>query len=157
MQYLPLYTGSMMATMKKYLKDRSQKYGRQTQYYSHAFNPTDGHKLPFLVKFPKISKNFDKVARDHLWDDHCPGTYNGLYYVSAKPDKKPEKFKIPEVIFGETDFYEEFINTAPYMLLQEFTKVYDNLDIDDTMDVQLADEAYDFSTIDSIKKAGNFT
>ena len=88
MQYLPSYTGSMTATMTKYLKDRSQKYGRQTQYYSHAFNPTDRHQLPFLVKFPKISKIFDEVAKDHLWADHRPGTYNGLYYVSAEPDEK---------------------------------------------------------------------
>ena len=34
---------------------------------------------------------------------------------------------------------------------------YDNMDIDDTMEVQLVDESYDFSTIDTIKKAGNLT
>ena len=157
MQYLPSYTGSITATMTKYLKDRSQKYGRQTQYYSHAFNPTDGHKLPFLVKFPKISKIFDEVAKDHPWADHRPGTYNGLYYVSAEPDEKPEEFKIPDVKFGETDFFEEFKNTKDYALLSEFTKAYDNMDIDDTMEVQLVDESYDFSTIDAIQKAGNLT
>ena len=108
------------------------------------------------MKFPKISNIFDKVARDHLWADHRLGTYNGLYYVSAEPDEKLEKFKIPEVKFGTTDFYDEFVNTAHYALLQEFTKPYDNMDTDDTMEVQLGDEAYNFSTIDSIKKAGNF-
>ena len=80
----------MMVTMKKYLNDRSQKYSWQTQYYSHAFNPTDGHKLPSFVKLPKISKIFDEVHKDHPWADQHPGTYNGLYYVSAEPDEKVE-------------------------------------------------------------------
>ena len=157
MQYIPAYTGSMMATMKKYLSDRSQKYSRQTQYYSHAFNPTDGHKLPFFVKLPKISKIFDEVDKDHPWADHRPGTYNGLYYVSAEPDEKADKFKIPPVVFGTTDFYEEFIKTPQFALLQEFTMAYDNMDIDGTMDVQLVEEGYDFSQIESLKQAGNFT
>ena len=51
------------------------------------------------------------MAKDHPWADHRPGTYNGLYYVSAEPDEKPEEFKIPDVKFGETDFFEEFKNT----------------------------------------------
>ena len=157
MQYIPAYTGSMTATMKKYLNDRSQKYSQQTQYYSHAFNPTDGHKLPFFVKLPKISKIFDEVGKDHPWANHRPGTYNGLYYVSAEPDEKVDNFKIPPVVFGTTDFYEEFIKTPQFELLQEFTKAYDNMDIDGTMDVQIVDEGYDFSQIESLKQAGNFT
>ena len=71
--------------------------------------------------------------------------------------KKPEEFKIPDVKFRQTDFFEEFKNTKDYALLYEFTKAYDNMDIDDTMEVQLVDESYDFSTIDDIQKAGNLT
>ena len=156
MQYIPAYTGSMTMTMKKSLNDRSQKYSQQTLYYSHAFNPTDGHKLPFFVKLPKISNIFDEMARDHPWADHHLGTYNGLYYVSAKPDEKRDKFKIPPVVFGTTDFYEEFTKTVQCALLQEFTTAYDNMDIGGTMDVHLVDEGYDFSQIESLKKAGNF-
>ena len=139
----------MTATMKKYLNDRSQKYSQQTQYYSHAFNPTDGHKLPFFVKLPKISKIFDEVDNDHPWASHHPGTYNGLYYVSAEPDEK--------AVFGTTDFYEEFIKTPQFALLQEFTMAYDNMDIDRAMDVQLVEEGYDFSQVESLKQADNFT
>ena len=72
--------------------------------------------------------------------------------MSAKPDEKPEKFKIPEVKFGTTDFYNEFVKTTHYALLYEFTKAYDNMDIDNTMEVQLVDEAHDFSTINELKK-----
>ena len=136
MQYIPAYTGSMMVTMKKYLNDRSQKYSRQTQYYSHAFNP---------------------VAMDHPWADHCLGTYNGLYYVSAEPDEKRDKFKIPLVVFGTMDFYEEFTKTAQFALLQEFAMAYNNMDIGGTMDVHLVDEGYDFSQTESLKQAGKFT
>ena len=91
------------------------------------------------------------MARDHPCADHRPGTYNGLYYVSAEPDEKWDKFKIPPVVFGTMDFYEEFTNTAEFALLQEFTKAYGNMEIDGTMDVYLVDEGYDFSQIDSLK------
>ena len=97
------------------------------------------------------------MAMDHPWADHRLGTYNRLYYVSAEPDEKWDKFKIPPVVFDTTDFYEEFTKTAQFALLQEFAMAYDNMDIGGTMDVYLVDEGYDFSQIESLKKAGNFT
>ena len=130
--------------------------GKPSTMHMHL-TPLTGTNCLLFVKLPKISKIFDEVAKDHSWANHRPGTYNGLYYVSAEPDEKADNFKIPQVVFGKTDFYEEFIKTPQFVLLQEFTKAYDNMDIDRTMDVQIVEEGYDFSQIESLKKAGNFT
>ena len=54
------------------------------------------------MKLPKV---FDQAEKDHPWADHCHGSYNGLYYVSAESDEKEEKFKIPTVEFGQTDLF----------------------------------------------------
>ena len=156
MHFLPEYTSRLTERMRKLLHDRSQKYSRRTQYYSHAFNPSDRQKLPFFVKFPKISKMFDELEKGHPWADHCPGIYNGLFYISHKPDTSIETFEIPKVEFGRVNFFTEFKETDQYKLLLEFLNIYDTVTIDNAMVVSLQNEGAQFATKPMIEKAGNY-
>ena len=155
MHFLLEYTSRLMERMRKLLHDRSQKYSRRTQYYSHAFNPSDRHKLPFFVKFPKISKMFDELEKGHRWADHCPGIYNGLFYVTHRPDTSIESFEIPEVKFGGVNLFTKFQETDQYKLLLEFQNIYQTVNIDKAMVVSLKNEGAQFTTTSTIEEAGN--
>ena len=156
MHFLPEYTSRLTERMRKLLYDRSQKYSHRSQYYSHAFNPNHGHKLPFLVKFPKISKMFDELEKEHPWANHRPGIYNGLFYISHKPDTTIEAFKIPKVEFGGVNFLTEFQKTDHYKLLLEFENIYDTVSIDDAMVMSLKNQGAEFATKERIEEAGNY-
>ena len=155
MHFLPEYTSRLTEKMRKLLHDRSQKYSRRTQYYSHAFNPSDRHKLPFFVKFPKISKMFDELEKGHPWADHRPGIYNGLFYISHKPDTSIESFEIPEVKFGGVNLFTKFQETYQYKLLLEFLNIYQTVNIDKAMVMSLMNEGAQFATTSTIEEAGN--
>ena len=157
MDFLPEYTSKLTDRMRKLLWERSQKYSRRGQYYSHAYNPNHGQKLPFFVKLPKISKLFDQLHKGHRWADHRPGIYNGLYYVSHKADTKIETFEIPKVEFGGVNFLTEFQKTDQYKVLLEFLNIYDTVNIDDAMVVSLNDnQGFQFATEPLIHQAGNY-
>ena len=157
MEFLPEYTSMLTKRMRKLLWDRSQKYSRRGQYYSHAYNPNHGQKLPFFVKLPKISKMFDELHKDHRWADHRPGIYNGLFYVSHKADTTAEHFEIPEVEFGGLNFLTEFQKSDQYKVLLEFLNIYKTVKIDEAMVVSLDEnQGSQFGKEDSIQKAGNY-
>ena len=156
MHFLPEYTSSLTDRMRKLLHNRSQKHSHRMQYYSHAFNPLDGQKLPFFVKFPKISKMFDELEKGHSWADHRPGIYNGLFYVSHKPDTNIETFKIPKVEFGGVNLFTEFKKTDQYNLLLEFLNIYDTVSIDKAMIVTLKNQGGSLANKEMLEKAGNY-
>ena len=157
MHFLPEYTSKLTDRMRKLLWERSQKYSRRGQYYSHAYNPNHGQKLPFFVKLPKISKMFDELDKGHRWADHRPGIYNGLYYVSHQPDTSIERFEIPKVEFGGVNFLTEFKKTDQYNVLLEFLNIYDTVNIDEAMVVSLNEnQGSQFATKSSLKQAGNY-
>ena len=137
-----------------FVKKRTQKYSKQTQYYVHTFNPKAGHSLPFFVKFPKVSEYFEQIPRNHMWNQHRQGLYNGMFFVPAGVDDKKEHFTIPQVIFGDQNINEMFKQSDEYKLLQQFGECYRKLQFDVHHDVHLMNEDFDYTKLQSIIDAG---
>ena len=100
MHFILAYMDKLSKGQLTFVKKRTQKYSKQTQYYAHTFNPKAGHSLPFFVKFPKVSEYFEQIPRNHMWNQHKQGLYNGMFFVPAGVDDKKEHFTIPQVIFS---------------------------------------------------------
>ena len=154
MHFIPAYMDKLSKGQYTYVKKRTQKYSKQTQYYAHTFNPKRSHGLPFFAKFPKISQYFEDVPRNHIWSQHRQGLYNGMFFVPAQPDVTKDNFRIPRVIFGNKNINDEFKESAEYKLIQQFIKVYKKMQIDPSMNVHLVNEEYDFTTDSEVKAAG---
>ena len=156
MHFIPAYMEKLSKGQYTYVTKRTQKYGRQTQYYAHTFNPKPAHGLPFFVKFPSISTYFEKIPRHHIWSQHRQGIYNGMFFVPAQPNTAKENFKIPEVIFGDVNITEKFKRSPQYSLIQTLDRIYDKLHIDASELVHLKNDDIDFTKIDAIKQAGTY-
>ena len=133
-----------------FVKKRTQKYSKQTQYYVHTFNPKAGHSLLFFVKFPKVSEYFKQIPRNHMWNQHRQGLYNGMFFIPAGVDDKKEHFTIPQVIFGDQNINEMFKQSDEYKLLQQFGECYRKLQFDVHHDVHLRKEDFNYTKLQSL-------
>ena len=154
MHFIPAYMDKLSKGQLTFVKKRTQKYSKQTQYYVHTFNPKAGHSLPFFVKFPKVSEYFEQIPRNHMWNQHRQGLYNGMFFVPAGVDDKKEHFTIPQVIFGDQNINEMFKQSDEYKLLQQFGECYRKLQFDVHHDVHLMNEDFDYTKLQSIIDAG---
>ena len=154
MHFIPAYMEKLTKGQFSYVTKRTQKYSRQTQYYTHTYNPKPSHGLPFFVKFPSISTYFEEIPRDHMWSQHRQGIYNGMFYVPAQPNTDQQNFKIPQVIFGNVNITEKFKTTSHYKLIQTLDRIYDKLYFDTSEHVHLRNEDMDFTKDEDIQAAG---
>ena len=147
MQYLHTYTREYGADQLRTLKNRHQQWDRRAQFFG-VVRASSGNRLPFYVKFPRISEYFEKLEQDHPWSKHRLGKYNGLYYVPVNPHKRG--FVIDGVTFGDTDLRAEFMATPIYKLLTDgFQKVFLKLNVDaGARTVSLGSQDFNFAKDD---------
>ena len=84
MHFIPAYIDKLSKGQLTFMEKRMQKYSKQTQYYMHTFNPKAGHSLSFFVKFPKVSEYFEQILRNHMWNQHRQGLYNGMLELTIR-------------------------------------------------------------------------
>ena len=155
MQFLHTYARTHGEGYLHSLGIRKQQWDRRSQYYS-VIRAASGNRMPFYVKFPRLSEYFEKLEPDHPWAKHRLGKYNGLYYVPVDPHTTG--FSIDKVTFGDTDLRAEFFNSPVYKLLAKgFQKVYLKLDISEARVVKLISEDFNFAKDDpNLKELGEY-
>ena len=77
------------------LETRKELYDKHGQHIAITYNPVGGHKLPFLVKFPRLSSFFRRLPLESPYRQHSEGLFNGVYYI-------PQKFDEGELPIGNT-------------------------------------------------------
>ena len=96
-------------------KTKNQVHDRRGQVHSISCNFKSGQKLPLVVKYPPISRFYEKLQRDHEWAQFRMGVYNGMFIVPDIPDTG--QFSIPSVKIKDYDPVQEFFCTPQYKLL----------------------------------------
>ena len=71
------------------LETRKELYDKHGQHIAITYNPVGGHKLPFLVKFPRLSSVFRQLPPESPYRQHSEGLFNGVYYILQKFDEGP--------------------------------------------------------------------
>ena len=51
--------------------------------FSLTLSPSTGHKIPYLVKFPRLSRDFRNLPDGHYLRYNSEGLFNGLFYVTG--------------------------------------------------------------------------
>ena len=111
---------------KDILRNKRQQYDHQNQIHSISLNPISHEKLPLVVKYPRISRFYEKIRRDHEWAQFRMGVHNGLFHVPDVP--RVGQFEIPTVKILQYDPVVEFFHTSGYKLLvKTFNKMYKRL------------------------------
>ena len=81
-----MWTGAQYRKSKgecvlKELEGRKEWYDKHGQHIAITYNPTYNRKLPFLVKFPRLSSFFRQLPCDSIYYNHNEGIFNGIYYI----------------------------------------------------------------------------
>ena len=58
-------------------------YEKSGQLFSLTLSPSTGHKIPYLVKFPRLSSDFRNLPDGHYLRYNSEGLFNGLFYVTG--------------------------------------------------------------------------
>ena len=77
------------------LETRKELYDKHRQHIAITYHPVGGHKLPFLVKFPRLSSFFRRLPPESPYRQHSEGLFNEVYYI-------PQKFDEGELPIGNT-------------------------------------------------------
>ena len=151
MHFIPAYVEKLTPGQRKFVNKRVQKYSKQTQYCAHTFNPKRGHRLPFCIKFPKISEYFKIIDRKHPWANHHEGICNGMLFVPAEPDQT--SFEILQVFCGIIN--KGFRESPEYKLLLHLKKFCEKIRIRSQI-VTLVREELDFAVDPNLAEVGTF-
>ena len=142
MQYAHAYTRPYSDTSLKDLKSRHAQWDKRSQYHS-VIKGSTGNRMPFYVKFPRVSETFENLPPGNRWAKNRLGKYNGLYYVPDNPHT--HSFRVDDVKFGEKDIREEFFNSPEYKLLQySMQRCYRKLHVTGARTVTLERQEYSF-------------
>ena len=134
-------------------KSRKQNCDHRGQVFCISCNFGHGQKLPLNVKYPRISRFYEKVQRDHEWSLFWMGVYNGLFIVPDIPDEG--QFIIPGVNIQDYDPVIEFLHSSQYkQLLKTFNMMYNRLSVSGSGTTYNERNTEDFSYDDNIVKYG---
>ena len=154
MQYAHKYAKDYSDTAKKALQNQHQQWDKRSQYHS-VIKGSLGNRMPFYVKFPRISDAFEKLDKEHPWAKNRLGKYNGLYYVPNNPDQSG--FEVDSVKFGDKDIRQEFFASPVYKLLQDsMQKCYNKLFVQNARTVLLTNQEYCFREDAELIALGKF-
>ena len=102
--------------VRKTVQNRKQQFGRGSQLFGVTENVVLGEKLPCYVKFPQLTKELDKLHRDHPWAKHRGGKHNGLYFVPTEENLTNDKV-IPHTKYGDVDITQNFFDHDLFKVL----------------------------------------
>ena len=146
------YRKAKSKTVMKELESRKELYDKHGQHIAITYNPVGGYKLPFLVKFPRLSSFFRRLPKDSIYSAHSEGLFNGIFYIPRKFDE------VQKLEIGDTaaqgdynvvdrkgrpfDFMDRVKECATYEALKEaYRKVSANVSVTKARTVKLkADE-----------------
>ena len=132
------------------LESRKELYDKHGQHIAITYNPVWGHKLPFLVKFPRLSSLFRRLPPGSPYRQHSEGLFNGVYYIPQKIDEG--LLPIGDTVFktkygtvdqyGQTmDFKTQVKETWMYLALKDaYERVSENVSISSQRTVKLKSE-----------------
>ena len=58
-------------------------YEKSSALFSLTLSPSTGHKIPYLVKFPRLTSDFKNLPDGHYLRYNSEGLFNGLFYVTG--------------------------------------------------------------------------
>lgn len=83
-QYRRKYSSSAL----KNITNRHERHDKHGQLIAVTLSPVSGHKLPFFVKFPRISSTPRRIDELSRYEKHSEGLFNSLYYLPRKFDER---------------------------------------------------------------------
>ena len=89
------YRTNKSSTVLGELETSKELYDKHRQHIAITYNPVGGHKLPFLVKFLRLSSFFRRLPLESSYRQHSEGLFNRVYYI-------PQKFDEGELPIGNT-------------------------------------------------------
>ena len=82
--YSPLqYQCNYSKTAYSHIVNQMELYEKSGQLFSLTLSPSMGHKIPYLVKFPRLSSDFRNLLDGHYLRYNSEGLFNGLFYVTG--------------------------------------------------------------------------
>ena len=82
--YSPLqYWRNYSKTAYSHIVNQMELYKKSGQLFSLTLSPTTGHKIPYLVKFPRLTSDFRNLPDGHYLRYNSEGLFNGLFYVTG--------------------------------------------------------------------------
>ena len=150
------------------LDRRNEIYDKKGQHISITYNPVGGNKLPFLVKFPRLTSYFRRMDPNSIYRLHSEGLFNGLFYI-------PEKFEEGKLPIGITrsstryntldnqgrqyDFVNRVKGSLKYMTVRDaYKRINEKILVSNvgTPDMKAAGQSTNFRTDDELAAAGKY-
>ena len=155
----PQYRSTYSNTSMRNIQNRKEYYDKHGQIICITLSPVSSHKLPLLVKFPRMTSYFRRMGP---YQNNSEGLFNSVYYVLRKYDKETLPIGNTCGISNYSysfDMWDRVKRTQMYAILnQAYRDVSRNVYITSQCQVHMnrEEQLYNFRTDPQLNANGNY-